>query len=97
MGKAGKDSSGLPTRDWPKWGQSFLTLFFQDSFFNNCMPSSSTIQFFKNRAGKPCNKEKIKKIMKLEPGFPVFREAVAAIDRAAFCWFKRHFAFFPTV
>jgi hypothetical protein len=43
---------------------------------------------------QPFSGEKIKK---LEPGFPVLREAVAAIDRAAFCWFKRHFAFFPTV
>jgi hypothetical protein len=41
--------------------------------------------------------KKIKKILELEPGFPVFRKTVAAIDRAAFCWFKRHFAFFPTV
>jgi len=46
--------------------------------------------------GKNLTKSQIKR-KKLEPGFPVFRKAVAAIDRAAFCWFKRHFAFFPTI
>jgi hypothetical protein len=62
------------------------------------MPSSSTIQFFRNRSGKNRqNKEKMKKIMKLEPGFPVFRQAVTAINRAAFGRLERYFAFFPTV
>ena len=39
----------------------------------------------------------MKKIINLEPGFPVFREAVAAIYRAAFSRFEWYFAFFPTV
>jgi len=65
-------------------------------FFNG-IRGSSTILVVNSKAGKPRNFEKIKEIMKLEPGFPVFRKAVTAIDRAAFCWFKRHFAFFPTV
>jgi len=39
----------------------------------------------------------MKKIMKLEPGFPVFREAVTAINRAAFGRLEWYFAFFPTV
>jgi hypothetical protein len=65
-------------------------------FFNG-MHGSSMILLLTSKAGKPRNYEKMKKILKLEPGFPVFRKAVAAIDRAAFCWFKRHFAFFPTV
>jgi hypothetical protein len=47
--------------------------------------------------GKPPNKEKNEKIMKLEPGFPVFREAVTAINRAAFGRLEWYFAFFPTV
>lgn len=42
-------------------------------------------------------KEKMNKFMKLEPGFPVFREAVTAIYRAAFGRFEWYFAFFPTV
>jgi hypothetical protein len=37
------------------------------------------------------------KIMKLEPGFPVFREAVPAIYRPALGWLKGYFAFLPTV
>jgi hypothetical protein len=42
-------------------------------------------------------KGKMKKIMKLEPGFPVLREAVTAIYRAAFGRLKRNFAFFSAV
>lgn len=37
------------------------------------------------------------KIMKLEPGFPVLREAVTAIYRAAFGRLERNFAFFSAV
>ncbi len=37
------------------------------------------------------------KIMKSEPGFPVFREAVTAINRAAFGRLERNFAFFSAV
>ncbi len=39
----------------------------------------------------------MKKIMKLEPGFPVFREAVPAVYRPALGWLKGYFAFLPTV
>jgi hypothetical protein len=46
---------------------------------------------------KPSNKEKNEKIIRLEPGFPVFREAVTAINRAAFGRLEWYFAFFPTV
>jgi len=35
--------------------------------------------------------------MKLEPGFPVLREAVTAIYRAAFGRLERNFAFFSAV
>jgi len=31
------------------------------------------------------------------PGFPVFWEAVSAIDRPALCWLEGDFAFFSTV
>jgi hypothetical protein len=41
--------------------------------------------------------KEMKKIMRSEPGFPVFREAVTAVNRTAFCWLERYFAFFPTV
>jgi hypothetical protein len=34
---------------------------------------------------------------KLEPGFPVFRETVPAVDRAAFSGLERHFTFLATV
>jgi len=34
---------------------------------------------------------------KLEPGSPVLREAVLAIDRPAFCRLKRYFAILSTV
>jgi hypothetical protein len=61
------------------------------------MPGSSTIRFSENRAGKTVNIKKMKKIMKLVPGFPVFREAVTAINRAAFGRLEWYFAFFPTV
>ena len=47
---------------------------------------------------EPTTREKKeKKIMKLEPGFPVIREAVTAIYRAAFGRLKRNFAFFSAV
>jgi len=39
----------------------------------------------------------MKKIMRLEPGFPVFREAVSAVYRPALGWLKWYFAFLPTV
>ncbi len=35
--------------------------------------------------------------MKLEPGFPVFWEAVSAVYRPALGWLKGYFAFSPTV
>jgi hypothetical protein len=38
-----------------------------------------------------------KKRMSLEPGFPVFRETVPAIDRAALGGLERHFTVLPTV
>jgi len=37
------------------------------------------------------------KFMKLEPGLPVLREAVTAINRAAFGRLERNFAFFSAV
>jgi hypothetical protein len=55
------------------------------------------IQFSENKAGKTVNIIKNEKIKKLVPGFPVFREAVAAINRAAFGRLEWYFAFFPTV
>jgi hypothetical protein len=67
------------------------------SFIDNRMRRSSMIQFSGTEPVKPPNKEKMKKIMKLEPGFPVFREAVTAINRAAFGRLEWYFAFFPTV
>jgi hypothetical protein len=45
-------------------------------------------------SGKTPKKEKI---MRLEPGFPVFREAVSAIDRPALGWLEGDFALFSTV
>ena len=36
-------------------------------------------------------------MIKLEPGFPVFREAVSAIDWSALCWLEGDFTFFSTV
>jgi len=36
-------------------------------------------------------------MMRLEPGFPVFREAVSAIDRPALSWLEGDFALFSTV
>jgi hypothetical protein len=36
-------------------------------------------------------------LIRLVPGFPVFREAVSAIDRPALCWLEGDFAFFSTV
>jgi len=39
----------------------------------------------------------MKKFMELEPGFPVFREAVPAVYRPALGWLKGYFAFCPTV
>jgi hypothetical protein len=35
--------------------------------------------------------------MRLEPGFPVLRETVPAIDRPALCGLERDFALFTTV
>jgi hypothetical protein len=61
------------------------------------MPGSSTIQFSKTEPGNTAKGRKNEKIMKLEPGFPVFREAVTAINRAAFGRLEWYFAFFPTV
>ena len=37
------------------------------------------------------------RIKKLEPGFPVFRQAVPAVNRSSLGWLKWYFAFFPTV
>jgi hypothetical protein len=37
------------------------------------------------------------KVMRLVPGFPVFREAVSAIDRPALSWLEGDFALFSTV
>ena len=39
----------------------------------------------------------MRKIIRLVPGFPVFREAVPAIDWSALCWLEGNFAFFSTV
>jgi hypothetical protein len=62
------------------------------------MPCSSQIPFSENdRAENRQNKEKLKEVNWLEPGFPVFREAVTAINRAAFGRLEWYFAFFPTV
>jgi hypothetical protein len=44
--------------------------------------------------------EKIKKIInffKLEPGFPVFRQAIPAIYWPDFGWLERNFAFLAAV
>ena len=35
--------------------------------------------------------------MRLEPGFPVLRETVPAVYRAAFSGFERHFTLFAAV
>ncbi len=40
---------------------------------------------------------KIDKFLKLEPGFPVFRQAIPAIYWPALGWLEWHFAFFATV
>ena len=36
-------------------------------------------------------------MMRFEPGFPVFREAVFATDWPALCWLEGDFAFFSPV
>jgi len=41
--------------------------------------------------------EKKRKIMRLEPGFPVFGQAVPAVDRPSFSWFEGDFALFAAV
>jgi hypothetical protein len=40
---------------------------------------------------------KIYKFLKLEPGFPVFRQAIPAIYWPALGWLERHFAFLTAV
>jgi hypothetical protein len=40
---------------------------------------------------------KRRKIMRLEPGFPVLGQAVPAVDRPSFSWFEGDFALFATV
>lgn len=50
---------------------------------------------FRDMDGGRLSRIRIKKSS--EPGFPVFRQAVPAIDRAAFRWLERYFAFFPAV
>jgi hypothetical protein len=40
---------------------------------------------------------KKRKMIRLVPGFPVFREAVSAIDRPALSWLEGDFALFSTV
>jgi hypothetical protein len=43
-------------------------------------------------------KAKLRKSVKnLEPGFPVLREAVTAINRAAFGWLEGNFTFLSAV
>jgi len=44
--------------------------------------------------GENCKK---KKILRLEPGFPVLGQAVPAVDRPSFSWFEGDFALFATV
>jgi hypothetical protein len=41
--------------------------------------------------------QKKRKIMRLEPGFPVLGQAVPAVDRPSFSWFEGDFALFATV
>jgi hypothetical protein len=41
--------------------------------------------------------EKIDKFLKLEPGFPVFRQAIPAIYWPALGWLEWHFAFLAAV
>jgi len=57
---------------------------------------SGTLLKIKNRNRPALRKEK-KIFKRLEPGFPVFREAVPAIDWPAFGWLERNFAFLATV
>jgi len=40
---------------------------------------------------------KKKKLMRLEPGFPVLGQAVPAVDRPSFRWLEGDFAFFAAV
>jgi hypothetical protein len=40
---------------------------------------------------------KIKNFLKLEPGFPVFRQAIPAIYWPAFGWLEGNFAFLAAV
>ena len=42
------------------------------------------------------NRAHLKK-MRLEPGFPIFRETVPAVYRATFSGFERHFTLFAAV
>jgi len=45
-----------------------------------------------------CKKSELRKSVKnLEPGFPVFREAVAAVNRAAFGRLEGNFTFLSAV
>jgi hypothetical protein len=60
------------------------------------MSSSQTAQD-RRRAGLERKMRKIDKFLKLEPGFPVFRQAIPAINWPALGWLEWHFAFFATV
>jgi len=42
-------------------------------------------------------RRKMKKFLNLEPGFPVFRQAIPAIYWPALGWLEWHFAFLATV
>jgi hypothetical protein len=61
--------------------------------------SSSTAQDVRRGGlGRKIRKmRKIDKFLKLEPGFPVFRQAIPAIYWPALGWLEWHFAFFATV
>jgi hypothetical protein len=58
--------------------------------------SSSTAQDVR-KGGLRRKMRKINKFLKLEPGFPVFRQAIPAIYWPALGWLEWHFAFFATV
>ena len=48
-------------------------------------------------SGKVTKKKRIKGIKVLEPGLPVFWQAILAIHGSAFGWLKGYFAFFSAV
>jgi len=60
-----------------------------------CVLSAQRCKFKKN-AGRQNSKKK-KNFIRSEPGFPVFREAVSAINRPALSWLEGDFALFSAV